>query len=330
MPFENDSHVPESEDWASDREDDRAPEPAKKWTRWIPFGIAAVVLIFGIASLIFSMTRRAGESREAEVNALRNTIASEEQQLKTLESDRDDAAEALEKKQKEYDEALEEAKTGLVDDEAAGTKSLETLKTEAADAQKAYSEALEAYDKAVDAVEQTAPGYDEAKTKLEKLQPFLSYATAYQQFMSGAAQELPGMSADDSEAGPDAQVWYTQVVYPAAAQAGFTLPDTAEAFPAAVQALAADPSARVKAYEDALAASKEAEAKLTEANKTQEETLQAYAIAKEAEKTSEDWLNDCEQEIARLEKRVEDLEASIEQTAASLENHREELKKLQD
>ena len=74
---------------------------------------------------------------------------------------------------------------------------------------------------------------------------------------------------------------------------------------------------------------KEAEAKRAEANTAQETAAKAYADGKAAEKTSEDWLNDCEQEIDRLEKRVKDLERSIDELNTTLADHHAELKKLE-
>lgn len=330
MAFEHDPRSDDLEDGFDDAEFDTdepvdgESEPRRHgWTRWLPFAIAALVLIFGIASLVVSLSHRTDSAREADVTALKNTIASEETQLENLQEDYDAAVDALEKKQAEYDEALQQAESGQAQTAEPGAKTLETLKTEAAQAQEAYSAALEAYDAAVDGVEQNAPGYDDAKNRLNKIQPFLSYATAYQQFASGATDELPGIEETEDETAVDPQTWYTTIVYPAATQAGYTFPTAVEEFPAA------EPAAKVKAYEDALAASQAAEAKLAEANKAQEDALTAYADAKEAERTSEEWLSDCEQEIARMEKRVKDLEASIQDVTASLKAHRAELEKLE-
>ena len=309
--------------------DDDDPPPRRAWTRWVPFAVAALVLIFGLASLVVSLSHRTRDAREADIESLRNTIASEETQLENLQEDYNAAVDALEKKQAEYDDAKAKADAGQVETAGTGKKSLETLKAEAAEAQDAYSAALQAYDAAVDEVEQAAMGYDDAKNQLNKIQPFLSYATAYQQFVSGASSELPGIGTAEGETETDPQTWYTMIVYPAATQAGCTLPTSVEEFPDAVQAIAAEPAAKVKAYDDAIAASKVAEAKLAEANTAQEQALNAYAEAKEAEKTSEEWLTDCEQEISRMEKRVKELEASIQDVTESLETHRAELKKLE-
>ena len=341
MSKDYDAHT--SEDlagWSDPDDTEETPEPEyeaddprkqpRRWTRWLPFGIAAAVLIFGIVSLVFSITRRAEERQAAEIAALRQTIKSEEAQLDTLQTDYDAAKDALEKKQTEFDEVQAKLDAGLVEDPTAGAQSLDDLKAAAGKAQEEYSAALEAYDRAIDAVEQNAPGYDEAKNQLAKIEPFLSYATAYQQFVSGASDELPGVNPEEWEDGLDAQEWYSMMVYPAATQAGFTLPSAVDAFPAAVQALTTEPAAKVKAYEDALAASKDAEARLAAANTAQEDAANAYAEGKEAQKTSEDWLADCEQEIARLEKRVQDLETSIQDVTASLQAHRDELKKLEN
>ena len=323
MDFEHDSpSVPE----------EPAPsEPAKggkrKWTRWIGVGIAALVLILGVASLVSAMARRSAEAKAAEIDALKQTIAEEEDRLEGLQSDYDAAVKALEAKQAEYDDAREKADAGIVASSAAGQQSLDELKAASDKARSDYSAALEAYDKAVDAAEQTVAGYDEAKAAMARLEPFLSYATAYQQFTSGAADALPGY--DPGEDAPDPQAWYTQVVLPAAEQKDISLPANVTEFPAAIQALTADPAAKVKAYEDALAAVKEAEKKLEEANAAQEAADKAYADGKEAQKTSEAWLSECEEEIDRLQRRVDDLKDSIDELTETLEGHRAELKALE-
>ena len=331
MPFEKDQHdvdvsaVPETPD-ADDRPDQEA-KPRRRM-RWLGIAIAGAVLLLGIVSLLSALSRRGGEPKAADLNTLRSTIASEEEQLRDLQAELDNAEQALADKQAEYDKAKTEAEAGQPD--AAGAqRSLDELKADAQKAQETYSEALKAYDESVDAVAAAAPGYDDAKAQMDVLAPYLSYAAAYEQFMSGAADTLPGIENEDPEAEVSAQSWYESVVLPAAQQAGLQPPGLVEYFPAAVQELAAEPSAVVKTYEDALAASKEAEAKLQEANTAQEDAAKAYEDAKNAQKTSADWLADCEAEIARLEKRVADLKDSIEQVTKSLEAHRAELKKLE-
>lgn len=309
------------------RSEAEAPERKKRgWLRWVGIGVAAAVLILGVVSLISSVSRHAREEQTAAIEALKTTIESEAQELEELQADYDAAAEALEKKQAEYDEARAKHDSGVVEDAQAGQQSLDALRADAEQKQKDYSTALEAYDASVDLVEQNVMGYASAAEEMKKLEPFLGYADAYEQYLSGAAQELPGM---DPGAEPDAQTWYSTVVFPAATQAGVGLPPQVEGFPSAVKALAADPSAKVQAYEDAVAATKDAEAKLAEANTAQETAAKAYADGKAAQKTSEDWLTDCEAELERLENRVKDLEESIRDVTASLDQHRAELKKLE-
>lgn len=308
--------------------DDIPARRAPAWLRWLAVGFAAAVLVLGIVSLISSLTHRAGEERANAAAQLKKTIASEEAELRDLQSDYDETLAVLEEKKSEYDEVRKKLESGVIDTTSEGQISLSQLRADAEAAQKDYSAVLAAYDAAVDAVQQNTDSSNEAKAQLEKLQPLQGHAAAYEQFLSGAADSLPGVSPEDGEEAPDAQTWYAAIVLPAAAQAGVSLPDTVEAFPAAVQALAAEPSARVKAYDDALAAVKDAEAKLAAANAAQEAAAKAYADGKASQKTSEDWLSDSEQEIDRLEKRIQDLEKSIEDVRSALENHRAELKKL--
>ena len=311
--------------------EETAPERRPRtWLRWLGIGVAAAVLIFGVVSLVASLSRRAGAEQAAEIDQLKKIISSEEEELKQMQSDYDDALELLEKKQAEYDEVRKKLDSGVIENDAAGQQSLDQLRAAAEQTQMDYSAALAAYETAVDTVEQTVASSDAGKKQLEALEPFVSYAAAYEQFAAGTTDALPGIAPEEDGQAPDAQSWYAAVVLPAATQAGITLPDQVDAFPAAVQALTAEPSAKVKAYDDALAASKAAEAKLSETNAAQEATAKAYADGKAAQRTSEDWLSDCAQEIDRLQKRVRDLEDSIYDVNSELEDHRAALKKLEN
>lgn len=325
MPFEDDPR-----DFTEEESIEEDAPKRHGWGRWVGIGVAAFVLLFGLISLISALSHRSQEPEQpVDLSALRSTIASEEAELKSLQTEYDTVKQTLDDKQKEYDDARRKLGAGLVDSSAEGQRSLDELKVAADKAQEEYSAALEAYDAAVDAVESATPGYTEAKAALEALAPLQSYAEAYTQFASGASDTLPGYESEDPDAEGVAQSWYDAVVLPAAQQAGAELPETVESFPTAVQTLAAEPAAKVKAYDDALAASKEAEDKLKQANTAQEDAAKAYADGKNAQKTSEEWLADCEAEIDRLEKRLSDLEKSIADVKADLEDHRAELKKLE-
>lgn len=325
MPFEDD---PREYDAPDEEPEEEAPK-RRSWTRWLGIGVAAAVLLLGVISLISALSHRSDQEQPADLNALRSTIASEEAELKSLQTEYDTVKQTLEDKQKEYDQARAKLESGVVDSSAEGQQSLDELKAAAEKAQEEYSAALEAYNASIDAIEAATPGYDAAKAELEKLAPLQNYAAAYTQFISGASDTLPGYENEDPDAEGVTQSWYAAVVLPAAQQAGLDLPEDVASFPAAVQALAAEPAAKVKAYDDALAASKEAEDKLKEANTSQEDAAKAYADGKNTQKTSEEWLADCEVEIERLEKRLAELEKSIAEVKADLEAHRAELKKLE-
>lgn len=319
------------------QENKASPEERMTRTRWIWIAIAFAVLLFGIASLVISMTRRAAEAKAAEIRKLTATIESETDELKALQKEYDTTEKTLTDLQKEYDEAREKHDAGLVETAASEEQSLDALRSSAEQAKQAYSDALTAYDASVDQVEQNAMGYDDAKATLEKLQPFLAYAADYEAYAAGTAETLPGWEPQEpadpedpeAEAQPsDAQAWYDAVVFPAASEAGIGLPPAVEGFPTAVQALAADPTAKVETYEAALKASQEAEQKLTEANTQLETTAKAYADGKNAQRSSEDWLSDTEQEIDRLTSRIEDLEEAIDTLTEELEAHQAELKEI--
>ena len=123
MPFEKDQHdvdvsaVPETPD-ADDRPDQEA-KPRRR-LRWLGIAIAGAVLLLGIVSLLSALSRRGGEPEAADLNTLRSTIASEEEQLRDLQAELDNAEKALADKQSEYDKAKAEAEAGQPD--AAGAQ----------------------------------------------------------------------------------------------------------------------------------------------------------------------------------------------------------------
>lgn len=315
--------------------------------RWIAVITAGVILLFGIFSLVMSMHRRAVEAREAEIEELRFKVESETDELKSLQKEYDTVSETREDLQKEYDEAREKHDAGMVETSGSAEQSLEELKAAAEQAKQDYSAALAAYDASVDQVEQNAMGYDDAKASLETLKPFVDYAASYEAYVAGTAETLPGLepkaesetpenpdepetTEQPSDAQPsDAQAWYDTVVFPAAANAGIGLPPAVEGFPTAVQALTADPTAKVEAYENALKASKDAEQRLADTNAKLESTAKAYADGKNAQRSSEDWLSDTEIELDRLSTRMEDLQKTIDDLTEQLEKHQAELKELE-
>lgn len=317
--------------------------------RWIAVITAGVILLFGIFSLVMSMHRRAVEAREAEIKQLHFKVESETDELKSLQKELDTVTKTREDLQKEYDEARKKHDAGVVETSGSAEQSLEDLKAAAEQAKQDYSAALAAYDASVDQVEQNSMGYDEAKASLEKLKPFVDYAASYEAYLAGTAETLPGMepkaepepeASDAPEATEqpeqpadtqptDAQTWYDTVVFPAATNAGIGLPPAVEGFQSAVQALTADPTAKVEAYENALKASKDAEQKLADTNAKLESTAKAYADGKNAQRSSEDWLSDTEKELERLSARMDDLQKTIDDLAEQLESHQAELKDLE-
>lgn len=95
-------------------------------------------------------------------------------------------------------------------------------------------------------IDANTQAYNEGKAMLEKIDPLMPYLNQYVQFRDGYLSQLPGFSS--------AQAWFVSVVRPIGAQLGLTIPDDVTDFPAYMQNMVAEGKAKLKEYEDGLAA----------------------------------------------------------------------------
>ena len=134
MPFEDDPR-----DFTEEESIEEDAPKRHGWGRWVGIGVAAFVLLFGLISLISALSHRSQEPEQlVDLSALRSTIASEEAELKSLQTEYDTVKQTLDDKQKEYDDARQKLGAGLVDSSAEGQRSLDELKVAADKAQEEY------------------------------------------------------------------------------------------------------------------------------------------------------------------------------------------------
>ena len=95
-------------------------------------------------------------------------------------------------------------------------------------------------------IDANTQAYNEGKAMLEKIEPLMPYLNQYVEFRDGYLTQLPGFAS--------AQAWFVSVVRPIGAQLGLTIPDDVTDFPAYMQNMVAEGKAKLKEYEDGLAA----------------------------------------------------------------------------
>ena len=133
--------------------------------------------------------------------------------------------------------------------------------------QQAYNEgaaALEAGRQQVAAgqaeIDANTQAYNEGKELLSKIEPLMPMLNKYVELRDNGVGMIPGMSTwygFDS-----AQAWFMSVVRPLGAQLGLTIPDDVTDFPKYMQNMVAEGQAKLKEYEDGLAALEEGKAQV--------------------------------------------------------------------
>ena len=133
-----------------------------------------------------------------------------------------------------------------------GKKDLEAGKKQVAEGQKL--------------IDANTKAYNEGKAMLSKIEPLMPLLNTYVQFRDGTIAKIPGFDS--------AQAWFVSKVRPLAEKAGLTIPEDVTDFPKYMQQMVADGKAKLKEYEDGLAALEagkkqvaEGEAKLKAAEK---------------------------------------------------------------
>ncbi len=136
-----------------------------------------------------------------------------------------------------YDEGKAELSKGYMDYEA-GKAALEEGRKQVAEGQAQ--------------IDANTQAYNEGKALLSKIEPLMPMLNKYVELRDNGVGMIPGMSTwygFDS-----AQAWFMSVVRPLGAQLGLTIPDDVTDFPKYMQNMVAEGQAKLKEYEDGLAA----------------------------------------------------------------------------
>lgn len=109
-------------------------------------------------------------------------------------------------------------------------------------------------------IDANTQAYNEGKELLSKIEPLMPMLNKYVELRDNGVGMIPGMSTwygFDS-----AQAWFVSVVRPLGAQLGLTIPDDVTDFPKYMQNMVAEGQAKLKEYEDGLAALEEGKAQV--------------------------------------------------------------------
>lgn len=101
-------------------------------------------------------------------------------------------------------------------------------------------------------IDANTQAYNEGKALLSKIEPLMPMLNKYIELRDNGIGAIPGMSS--WEGFDSAQAWFVSVVRPLGARLGLTIPDDVTDFPAYMQQMVAEGQAKLKEYEDGLAA----------------------------------------------------------------------------
>ena len=147
--------------------------------------------------------------------------------------------------QRAYNEGKAELSKGYMDYEA-GKAALEEGKRQVAEGQAQ--------------IDANTQAYNEGKALLSKIEPLMPMLNKYVELRDNGIGMIPGMSS--WEGFDSAQAWFVSVVRPLGARLGLTIPDDVNDFPAYMQQMVAEGQAKLKEYEDGLAALEEGKAQV--------------------------------------------------------------------
>ncbi len=139
--------------------------------------------------------------------------------------------------QRAYNEGKAELSKGYMDYEA-GKAALEEGRKQVAEGQAQ--------------IDANTQAYNEGKALLSKIEPLMPMLNKYIELRDNGIGMIPGMSS--WEGFDSAQAWFVSVVRPLGARLGLTIPDDVTDFPAYMQQMVAEGQAKLKEYEDGLAA----------------------------------------------------------------------------
>ncbi len=95
-------------------------------------------------------------------------------------------------------------------------------------------------------IDANTAAYEEGKEMLSKIEPLMPMLNKYVEFRDSNLTSMPGF--------PSAQAWFVSVVRPLAASLGLEIPEDVTDFPVYMQTMVAEGQAKLKQYEDGLAA----------------------------------------------------------------------------
>lgn len=139
--------------------------------------------------------------------------------------------------QRAYNEGKAELSKGYMDYEA-GKAALEEGRKQVAEGQAQ--------------IDANTQAYNEGKALLSKIEPLMPMLNKYVELRDNGIGMIPGMAS--WEGFDSAQAWFVSVVRPLGARLGLTIPDDVTDFPAYMQQMVAEGQAKLKEYEDGLAA----------------------------------------------------------------------------
>ena len=105
-------------------------------------------------------------------------------------------------------------------------------------------------------IDENTQAYNEGKETLASIEPILPYVEQYMRFRDGTIAKLPDFDT--------VQAWFAAVVRPLGAKMGLTLPDDVTDLPAYIQSMVVEGKAKLKEYEDGLAALQSGKAQLAD------------------------------------------------------------------
>ncbi len=108
-------------------------------------------------------------------------------------------------------------------------------------------------------IDANTQAYNEGKELLGKIEPLMPYLNQYVQFRDSNLASLPGFDS--------AQAWFVSIVRPIGSSLGLEIPADVTDFPAYMQNMVAEGQAKLKQYEDGLAALEAGKAQLAQGRK---------------------------------------------------------------
>ena len=252
-----------------------APQAPQKNRQIVLIAAMAAVIVL-LVTVIIVLVMRA--NRSTDVPAAQATAAAyvEDAHLQAL---RTNVAE-LRTSMPTYLENVPEYEAGTLPGDLVSTQDRQQLaeaKQKLDDAQAQYDAALKQYNDALAQIEANTQSYNEGKALLSQVEAVMPYLTMYQSFCNGGTDVLSSLPG--GQIGGmlfyNAQAWFASVVRPIAVQSGLEPPADVNDFPAYINEVLAESQAKMKPYEDALAARDVAKPQLDQA-RSQLDTAQGH------------------------------------------------------